>query len=274
VNDAKPLVSVTIPTRNSGDTLDDCIRKVREQDYPNIEIIVIDTNSRDRTGEIARVHGARVISTDWRLLGARYLGVKEAQGEFVLFLDSDQFLEKDCISRAVARCTQEKYDMLCLGERAYSNNTFVEKLFDADRRLVNNLSQIHLDPDAGVLLPRFFRRSLLSSAFEKIDHCLYPIVVAHDHAIIYYEASKLSRSIGILENAVAHKEPSGLAELWRKNYNYGKTTRALTRTGLYSDLIRKKTRIRKGTMSNFSLGFQSTLLLLLKAVPYELGYFL
>jgi glycosyltransferase involved in cell wall biosynthesis len=242
------------------------------QDYSPIEILVIDTNSSDETPGIARSRGARVISTDWKLLGARYLGLIEAKGEFVLFLDSDQFLEKDCISRAISKMVHENLDMICLEETAFSTTTFIEKLFNADRRLVNLLPDSHLDAKEGVMLPRLFKRTILESAFNSINQVLFPIVVAHDHAIIYYEASKLSKRVGILEKAVAHKEPSTLLELWKKNYNYGKTTKALIRSGYYAELVKSKTRLRVGSTSNFKLGAQSLLLLFLKAVGYEAGY--
>jgi glycosyltransferase involved in cell wall biosynthesis len=245
---------------------------VCNQEYTSLEILVLDTNSKDGTVDIARSHGATVINTDWKLLGARYVGVQKAKGDYVLFLDSDQFLERDCLARAVSKIRRENLDMLCLEETAFSTETFIEKLFDADRRLVNLLAEKHLDPKGGVMLPRLFKRSLLESAFNKIDPCLFPVVVAHDHAIIYYEVSKLSTAIGVLERAVTHKEPSSLLELWKKNYNYGKTTKALAKSGHYSELVRVKTRFRIGSATNLRLGMQSVILLLLKGIGYEAGY--
>lgn len=267
----KPLVSITIPTKNSEDTIEQCLSSVIEQDYKNIEIIVIDSYSKDKTVEIAKKFNAKIIQTEWKLLGARYLGVMESKGEYVLLLDSDQFLNKDCISRAINKMYYEGLDMLCLEEYAYSTTTIIEKLFEADRILVHKLSDIHLDPESGVMLPRFFKRELLVKIFRNIPDILYPIVVAHDHAIIYYEAYKISKKVGILGNAVKHKEPSSLFELLKKNYNYGKTTKDLIKTGLYTDLIKRKTGLRKGLNSDIRLGLESSLLLMLKGVGYYIG---
>jgi len=102
-----------------------------------------------------------------------------------------------------------------------------------------------------------------------------PIVVAHDHAIVYFEASKVSQKVGVLPNALWHIEPANLIELWRKNYRYGKTCKELIKTGFYRNFLRKKVRFRKRGLNVRNLGLygiQSYLLLALKGIPYWLGY--
>lgn len=264
-----PLVSVNIPTRNSAKTLSSCIEAVKNQTYRNVEIIVIDSKSTDNTAEIAQRHSSQVITTDWKLLGARYLGLQASKGEYVLLLDSDQILLPTTIERLVSR--SEKHDMICLEETAYNPQTFLEKLFVADRNLVNRFSDMHLDPIAGVMLPRFYNKSVLSAAFERIQLDKLHDVVAHDHAIIYYEAYQVSKSVGVIPKAVMHKEPSTLTELWRKNYRYGITTRELLDANLYTDLLRRKTRLRRGSSLLDYESLQSFFLLLLKGIPYMLG---
>jgi glycosyltransferase involved in cell wall biosynthesis len=53
----KPLVSVIIPTKNSESTIDYCLRSIRGQTYTNIEVIVVDNYSRDKTEEVAQKYG-------------------------------------------------------------------------------------------------------------------------------------------------------------------------------------------------------------------------
>jgi hypothetical protein len=64
-------------------------------------------------------------------------------------------------------------------------------MFEADRRMVHSEAQIQLHPIYGTLLARFYKRNLLDDAFEAIPKPLLSSVIAHDHAIIYYEAWKL-----------------------------------------------------------------------------------
>ncbi|MGH9878244.1 MAG: hypothetical protein ACRD5H_11445, partial [Nitrososphaerales archaeon] len=87
---------------------------------------------------------------------------------------------------------------------------------------------------------------------------------------IYYEAFQVSPKVGLLGKAVMHKEPTSITELWRKNYRYGKTTRELIKRNLYVDLLRRKTRFRKGSSLN-SRSIKSFILLLLKGIPYLAG---
>ncbi len=263
-----PLISITIPTKDSIKTIQHCLESIKNQTYSNLEIIIIDSNSTDTTVRMAKEYCDHIITTDWKLLGARYLGCQASRGDYILLLDSDQILYPDTISRLVAE--SQKYDMICLEETSYNPQTFLEKLFVADRNLINKLSDVHLDPIEGVMLARFYKKSILEAAFNNIPIERLHDVVAHDHAIIYYEAYKISSKVGLLRKAVMHKEPSSLFELWRKNYRYGKTTRELIKNNLYTDLLNRKTRFRKGSSFNYE-SLQSFLLLLLKGIPYVIG---
>lgn len=268
----RPLVSVVIPTFNSEKTIGICLRSINEQTYSNVEVIVVDSYSSDNTKEIVENFCVRIMTTKDKLLGARYKGLKTSRGEYVLLLDSDQILEKTTIERALEMLRE--YDMLCLEEHSYQPKTWIQRLIGADRCLVNNLAYMHLDPLEGVLLARFFKRRILEVAFEAIPKEIMPIVVAHDHAIIYYETRRISERVGVLPKAVWHLEPANLSELWKKNYRYGKTTRELLKWGFYHELLSRKVRFRKGVLDlkNLKNGISSSLLLALKSVAYQIGY--
>lgn len=273
--DNKPLVSVVIPTFNSGKTLAKCLESIKNQTYENVKVVVIDSYSKDKTIKIAKKFGAKIVLTAWKLMGARYVGLKESNGVLILMLDSDQILEETAIERSVTMI-MDGYDMLCLEEHTYQPKTWIQKLFEADRKLIHKLADVHLDPIEGVLLARFYKRDVLEKAFKDIPKELFPSVVAHDHAFIYYEAYKVSKKVGLLPNAVWHIEPASLVELWKKNYRYGKTTKELVKTGFYQELLKKKVRFRKGAFKskNLKLALQSYILLLLKGLPYKIGYWI
>jgi len=133
----------------------------------------------------------------------------------------------------------QDYDMLVFEEDSYEPRTYVQMAISRERETLHRRKGA-LDPAKGGLLPRFFRRDIITRAFQSIPEDLFPIVVAHDHALIYWEASKISEKIGILPNAVSHIEAGSIIELLKHHYNFGKSTRVLARTGLYHDVFSRK----------------------------------
>lgn len=266
----KPLVSINIPTYNSERTLGACLNAVKKQTYIHTEIIIIDSNSKDRTLEIARKYGCKIITYPGALLGARYVGAEKSKGKYILLLDSDQILAKDTIERGVKLI--EGQDMLWLEEFTYKHDSFLEKLFDADRKLTQKYSKHFINSKSGVLLPRFYRKDTLMKGMNNIPKKALPICAAHDHAIIYYEVSKISKKIEKLPKAVWHMEPSNIFRFWKKTYRWGKTTKDLTKKGIYTDLIHSKMHFRKFYFKDFSLSSKAFLLRILRGIPYIWGY--
>lgn len=87
-----PLVSVIMPAYNARPYIGQAIRSVLDQDYPNLELIVIDDGSRDGTPELARSFGERVRvfeRTNGGPAAARNFGFSVARGELIAFLDAD-----------------------------------------------------------------------------------------------------------------------------------------------------------------------------------------
>jgi len=267
VREDKPLVSVTIPTRNSEDVIGDCLSSVKEQIYPNIETLVIDSNSTDRTKEIVESFGAKFISYKGRLLGARYEGFLSSQGDFILLLDSDQILEPTAVERALA--IMNDYDMLVFEEISYKPKGFFERLYEADRKVIH--LQPNFAPLDGNLLPRFFRREVLEKAFLAVPKEIIPTTIHHDHAIIYFEAHKVSSKVGILPASVYHRE-HGLAKTWRINFRYGRSLRVLE-DGYYHDLVRRRDRgFRKGVVKFKGLWIRSFMLFTHIKMAQRAGY--
>jgi glycosyltransferase involved in cell wall biosynthesis len=98
------VVSIVVPTKNSEGTIDMCLRSIREQTYPNIEIIVVDNYSSDKTNEIARKHGKVLLKGPERS-SQRNFGAKSACGDYLFFVDSDMELTpkvvEDCVKASI-----------------------------------------------------------------------------------------------------------------------------------------------------------------------------
>lgn len=264
----EPWVTISIPTMNSGKFIDRCLEAISSQTYKQIDINIIDGGSADETVDIAKAHGVEIFTYGGGLLGARELGARIARGSIIVLLDSDQILEPDAIERSVT--TLRDHDMLVLGEDVYSNRTFVEKLFHYDRKLVHSVKDF--SPYTGVMLPRVYKKQLLRGAFSAMPMQVLEKVSGQDHAIIYYEAWKISQRVELVPAAVKHIEPANFIAVWRKFYRWGYTSKD-AHLGEYKEMIQKKERFRKGMFKPglFVASLGSVMLLILKGIPYLAG---
>jgi glycosyltransferase involved in cell wall biosynthesis len=99
---AKPLVSIIIPCYNGERYLPQAIESALGQDYPRIEVIVVDDGSTDRSSTIAHRYPVRYIHQQNRgLSGARNSGIRSSRGIYLAFLDADDRLRSEAISAGV-----------------------------------------------------------------------------------------------------------------------------------------------------------------------------
>lgn len=99
-----PLVSVVIPLYNSERTIGSTLSGVLTQDYPALDVVVVDDGSTDRGGVFARAYGDRIrlISTPNRgVSAARNTGIEAARGELIALVDADDIILPPYIDRAV-----------------------------------------------------------------------------------------------------------------------------------------------------------------------------
>lgn len=86
------LVSFVVPTRNSARTIEACLRSIREQRYPEMELVVVDNGSQDGTVEIAKEYATRLLLAGPERSRQRNLGAEASSGRFLVFVDSDMVL--------------------------------------------------------------------------------------------------------------------------------------------------------------------------------------
>jgi glycosyltransferase involved in cell wall biosynthesis len=101
-----PLVSVVIPVYNVERFIKTCLDSVLAQSYENLEVLVVDDGSPDQSISVVEQYNdqrLRIIRQKNRgLAGARNTGIREARGDFIALLDSDDFWSADKIQKHVA----------------------------------------------------------------------------------------------------------------------------------------------------------------------------
>ncbi len=129
-----PPVSIIIPIYNSSAFLQKALESILQQTYPNLEIIVVDDESADDSYEIAKEFvskGVKVVrQKNAGAAVARNTGLSVSTGEYIQFLDADDFLSPDKIEKQVVALNGQKNKVAVCN---YIN-------FVADNELAKNLS--------------------------------------------------------------------------------------------------------------------------------------
>lgn len=128
------MISIIVPVYNVEQFLPKCLDSIRNQSYGNLEILLIDDASTDRSGRICDEYAEkdrriRVFHTKNRgLSAARNLGLDEAKGEWIGFVDSDDWIEADMYECLLKRAEEAGADIVECGIYSeYANNTVEEK---------------------------------------------------------------------------------------------------------------------------------------------------
>lgn len=96
--DRQETVSVVVTTRNSAQTLEACLRSIRDQAYPATELVVVDNHSTDATLEIARRFAHQVATIGPERSAQRNHGASLASGQLLLFIDADMVLDPEVVA--------------------------------------------------------------------------------------------------------------------------------------------------------------------------------
>ncbi|WP_299982652.1 glycosyltransferase [Desulfobacula sp.] len=119
------FVSVILPTYNRAWTLKDAVDSVLSQDYPNMELVIIDDGSEDNTRELLEAYKNEIVILTQKNSGvsaARNAGIKKSRGGFIALLDSDDAWDKRKISCQVEFFKHHPEALICQTEEIWIRN--------------------------------------------------------------------------------------------------------------------------------------------------------
>jgi glycosyltransferase involved in cell wall biosynthesis len=205
----RPLVSIIVPTRNSEKALHRCLESIKNQTYKNIEPIIVDNYSLDRTIEIAKKFGVKVLLRNLNRSEARNMGAEKSAGEFVLFIDSDMELSPEVVESCVSQ-TNRRYDAVIIPEISVGDG------FWAKCKALERACYIG---DDWIEAARFFKRE----AFETVQG-YDPNLEAGEDWDLSQRIRKAGFKIGRTDPLIIHHEGKlDFRKTIMKKYEYGRT---------------------------------------------------
>jgi len=205
-----PLVSVIIPTKNSSKTLAKCLDSIKRQDYENIEIIVVDNYSTDKTLEIAKRYTNAAYTASPERSSQMNYGVEKSTGKYIYRIDSDFILEPQIISQAVKSAESNNYAAIIIHNTSDPTVSFWAQVRKFERDMY--------DSDNLNIAVRFIRRDAFLS------------VGGFDNRLVYGEDYDLHNRIAeryrigrIKPKEIHLGEYRSIKEVAKINYYYGKT---------------------------------------------------
>lgn len=145
-----PLITVAVPIYNVENYLSECIDSIIAQSYKNLEIILVDDGSPDKCGELCDEYQKadmriRVIHQKNKgLSGARNSAIDIAEGEYITFVDSDDWISQDMVEKLYQKMVEMHADMVVSGiESFYEDGT--KKSNNHEKEVLNYTREEALD---------------------------------------------------------------------------------------------------------------------------------
>lgn len=154
-------VSVVIATRNAERTLERCLATVRDQNFPHIEVVVVDNLSTDATLAVAESLADVVLRAGPERSAQRNTGAQAASGEVLVFLDADMLLEPGVVREAVGHLSSPTTSGVIIPERSFGDG-FWARCKALEKRLALN--------EPAVEAARAFRKVDFSAANGYDEH--------------------------------------------------------------------------------------------------------
>lgn len=205
----KPLVSIVVPAKDSEGTIEACLESIRKQNYPKIEVLVVDKHSKDATREIVKKFGYKVILSNASRSEARNVGAKESKGSFLLFIDSDMELTANVVEECVNKCEDYGFDSTVIFEISIGES------FWAKCRALEKRTYIGDPLIEGV---RFFRRE----TFEAIGGYAEDLDAGEDWDLTQ-RIREAGFRVGLVKSELKHHEPDSISTMVYKKYCYSKS---------------------------------------------------
>ncbi|MHA3893193.1 glycosyltransferase family 2 protein [Acinetobacter sp. GXMZU3951] len=147
----QPKVTIVIPVYNTQSYIDQCLSSVVNQTFSNIKIIIVNDGSTDNSLKICQKYADNdnritlVNKPNEGVSIARNVGISLAEGEWIYFLDSDDYLDKNTVENLLDEADLFDADIIQFGVRSYIDLNIVREKKPKNKKIYNNLHDFLLE---------------------------------------------------------------------------------------------------------------------------------
>ncbi|HEV1835941.1 TPA: glycosyltransferase family 2 protein, partial [Streptococcus pneumoniae] len=196
-------VSIILPVYNVEQYIKKCLESIQQQTYPNLEVIIVNDGATDKSVEyceqICKIDSRFSVThkENGGLSDARNVGIDKAKGDYLIFVDSDDFVSQDMVSYLVSSMENNEADIaICDPAHYYSDRQ------NNDLNIFYPASSVKVYEKTEALCEMFYQKSFLVSAWAKIykkelfDDIRFPVgKLFEDSAVMYLLFEKCEKIV-------------------------------------------------------------------------------
>ena len=182
-------ISIIVPIYNEEENLRKCIESLINQTYKELEIILINDGSTDKSKEIIEsFKDKRIIAIHKKNTGisdTRNIGIGKSTGDYIMFVDSDDYLELNCIERLIETAEKENSEIVMFNYYLETPSKRIEiKLPKIEARNLKEdkdlLTKIHLGPCTKIFKAELIKDNLfpLNLKYEDVPFVVEAVIKA------------------------------------------------------------------------------------------------
>lgn len=214
----KPLISVIVPIYMIDRYVGLCIESILNQTYKNLEIILVDDGGKDRCPEICDLYKRKderikvIHKPNGGLVSARKAGLQQSNGEYVTYVDGDDWIGQGFIEGLYTAACTTNADMVCAGftrdlfsRSAFFTNTLLSGIYEGEKltELWKNMASTgdYFRPGISTYVwNKLFKREVLLDPQSRVDN---RISIGEDGAVTYPALLSCSR-VTVIDNVAYH----------------------------------------------------------------------
>lgn len=236
------MVSVIIPIYNIENYIEECIKSIMSQTYKDIEIILVDDGSTDESGKICDLYAQKdsrikvIHKQNEGLVRARKTGLQDAKGDLIAYVDGDDWIEQNMISRLYQVMIENDVDITMCGRFEDTGDTHRVVYHGIPEGIYNKQQLIEKVYPNMIVNGAFFEWGMFPGVWDKLwkKEALYEYQMAVDErlamgedAACTYPALLNANSIYVLHECLYHYRQTATSmvkqnsdiELQRKRFN-------------------------------------------------------